>query len=67
MKTVLPGTLTAMRASGKLTQKSCLEYSLDFPVRIGEKRLFWSWRRIHVSDALWLPIPYFPFRGPALS
>ena len=59
LTTALLGSLTAMRASGKLTRKSHLKRSLEFaPLRIGENRLFW--RRIHVSDALWFTyLPVF--------
>jgi len=63
MKTVPPGTRTAMRASGKTNAKELPEeVRWNFPLRIWRKRLFW--RRIHVSDALWFT--YLPvFRSVA--
>ena len=63
MKTVLPGTLMAMRPSGKTNPKELPEeVRWNFPLRIWRKRLFW--RRIHVSDALWFT--YLPvFRSVA--
>ena len=63
LKTVLPGTRTAMRASGKTNAKELPEeVRWSFPLRIWRKRLFW--RRIHVSDALWFT--YLPvFRSVA--
>ena len=63
LKTVLPGTLTAMRATGKTNAKEFPEeVRWNFPLRIWRKRLFW--RRIHVSDALWFT--YLPvFRSVA--
>ena len=63
MRTVLPGTPTAMRATGKTNAKGLPEKNRwNFPLRIWRKRLFW--RRIHVSDALWLT--YLPiFRSVA--
>ena len=63
MTTALPGTRTAMRASGKTNAKELPEeVRWNFPLRIWRKRLFW--RRIHVSDALWFT--YLPvFRSVA--
>jgi len=63
MKTALPGTRTAMRASDKTNAKELPEeVRWNFPLRIWRMRLFW--RRIHVSDALWFT--YLPvFRSVA--
>lgn len=63
MTTVLPGTLTAMRATGKTNAKELPEkFRWNFPLRVWRKRLFW--RRMHVSDALWFT--YLPvFRSVA--
>lgn len=52
LKTVLRGTPTAMRATGKTNAEELPEkVRWNFPLRIWRKRLFW--RRMHVSDALW--------------
>ena len=63
LKTVLPGTLTAMRATGKTNAKEFPEeVRWNFPLRIWRKRVFW--RRMHVSDAVWFT--YLPvFRSVA--
>ena len=63
LTTVLPGTLMAMRATGKTNAEGLPEkIRCNFPLRIWQKRLFW--RRIHVSDALWFT--YLPvFRSVA--
>ena len=63
LKTALPGTLMAMRATGKTNAKELHEKFVAISLlRTWQKRLFW--RRIHVSDALWFT--YLPvFRSVA--
>lgn len=68
MKTVLPGTLTAMRPSGKLTRKSYLEIFIGFPRSYWRKAIILE---LETYTCIRRPVVYlspcFPFRGPALS
>jgi len=67
MKTALPGTLTAMRVSGKLTQKSYLKKFVGISPFILAKSDYFGDVYMYQTPC-GLPIsPCYPFHGPALS
>ena len=64
--TVVPGILTAKRATGKLTQKSYLKSSLEFPPSYWRKAIVLETYACIRRPVVYLS-PCFPFHGPALS
>jgi hypothetical protein len=67
MKTALPGTLTAMRDSGKLTQTSYLKKFIGISPFILAKSDYFGDVYMYQTPC-GLPIsPCYPFHGPALS